>query len=398
MRGFWAALTGELRAVRNDRGALLVLVGAVLLYAFFYPLPYLPEVLKEVPVAVVDADHSALSRQLLRMANAHELVAVRFHVTSLAEAEALVRAGRAGGILFIPNGFERSVRRGESAGVGVYTDAAYFLVHRQGLTGLAEAVATLSAGVELRRLRAAGLSDAQARAARDPAPLLLRPLFNPAEGYASYIVPAVLVLILQQTLLIGIGLLAGTARERGGAGMSVSPLAWTLGRATFYLGLYGLHTLVYFSVVVRVFDVPNRGRPGALAAFALPFLLAVIFLGLATSHLFRRRETAIQGLLVTSLPAVFLAGFSWPPEALPRWLRWGSCLLPSTLGTAGFLRLDQMGATLGEVRGEWLGLWGLAAGYFLLAWLLARRRGGGKPALPPGGLRIRSDGCCGRGT
>lgn len=383
MKGFWGALIGELRAVRNDRGALLVLVGAVLLYAFFYPLPYLPEVLKEVPVAVVDTDHSALSRQLVRMVDAHELVAVQFEVPSLAEAEELVRTGRAGGILAIPAGLERDIRRGERATVGVYTDAANFLVYRQALTGLAEAVGTLSAGVEIGRLQAAGLSEAQARAVRDPVQLLLRPLFNPTEGYASYIVPSVLVLILQQTLLIGIGLLAGTARERGEAELPASPLATTLGRATFYLALYALHTLFYFGVVLRVFGFPHQGRPGALAAFALPFLLSVIFLGLAASHLFRRRETAIQALLFTSLPAVFLAGFSWPPEAIPGWLRLVSFFLPSTAGIAGFLRLDQMGASLAEVRSEWMTLWGLAAAYFVLAWLVAARQSGKTASAPP---------------
>jgi len=374
VRGFWSALAGEAHAVRRDRGALLVLVGAVVLYALFYPLPYLPEVLKEVPVVVVDADHSTLSRQLVRMVDAHELVAVRFAVPALADAEALVRAGRAGGILAIPAGLERAVRRGERATVGVYTDAAYFLVYRQALTGFAEAVGTLSAGIEIRRLQAAGLSDAQARAVRDPVPLHLRPLFNPAEGYASYIVPSVLVLILQQTLLIGIGLLAGTARERGEDTPPASPLAATLGRAAFYFALYAAHALFYFGVVVPAFGFPRHGRAATLAAFAVPFLLAAIFLGLAASRLFRRRETAIQALLFSSLPAVFLAGFSWPPEAIPVWLRLVSTLLPSTAGIAGFLRVDQMGATLAEVRVEWMTLWGLALAYFLLAWLATARR------------------------
>jgi ABC-2 type transport system permease protein len=382
VKGFGRAFADELRAVRGDRGALLVLVGAVLIYALFYPLPYLPEVLKEVPAVVVDADHSALSRQLVRMLDTHELIAVRHEVPTLAEAEALVRAGRAGGILAIPLDFERTIRRGGSATVGVYTDAAYFLVYRQALTGFAEAIGTLSAGIEIRRLEATGLSPAQARARRDPVPLLMRPLFNPAEGYASYIVPSVLVLILQQTLLIGIGLLAGTASERREETALASPLAGTLGRAAFYLSLYAIHTLLYFGAVVRLFGFPNYGRPATLAAFALPFLLAVIFLGLAASHLFHRRETAIQALLFTSLPAVFLAGFSWPPEAVPAWLHRVALLLPSTPGMAGFLRLDQMGATLSEVRGEWMTLWVLAIVYFLLAWLVAAHPRTARPGGP----------------
>jgi ABC-2 type transport system permease protein len=375
VRTVWRALAAEARAVARDRGALLVLVGAIVIYAFLYPQPYRPEVLREVPVAVVDADHSRLSRQLVRMVDAHELVAVTAHVASMAEAEALARNGQVGGILAVPADFERTVLRGERATVGVFTDAAYFLVYRQALTGLLEGVGTLSAGVEIRRLRAQGLSEEQARAVRDPVQLLFRPLFNPTEGYASYIVPSVLILILQQTLLIGIGMLAGTARERSDPGPHPGgALAVLLGRALFYLCLYSVHAVFYFTVVYRVFGFPEQGRPGAVAAFALPFLLAVIFLGLALAHAFRRRETAIQVLLFTSLPAVFLAGFSWPAEAIPRWVRALAMLLPSTPGMAGFGRLNQMGATLAEVRAEWMLLWVLALTYFLAAWALAAKR------------------------
>ena len=84
----------------------------------------------------------------------------------------------------------------------------------------------------------------------------------------------------------------------------------------------------------------SRRLAGALAAAAVvvPFLLATSFLGLALSVLFTRREHAIQALLFTSLPAVFLAGWSWPPEALPRWLRLASQLVPTTR-----TRVDKVG-------------------------------------------------------
>jgi ABC-2 type transport system permease protein len=353
----------EGRRVASDRGALLVLVGAVVLYALFYPIPYLPQVLREVPVAVVDHDATALSRRLVRAADAHALVRVAERPATLAEAEGLVLAGRVGGILVVPAGFERDVELRRPVRVGVFADASYFLVYRQVATGLLEAVGALSAGIERRP---------------DPIVLLVRPLFNPAEGYASYVVPAVLVLILQQTLLIGIGLLGGTAAEtpghelRAGAG---STLARLLGRALFHLGLYSLHALVYFTVVFRLYGFPERGRALDLALFALPFLLACIFLALALSRLFPRRETAMQVLLFTSLPSVFLAGFAWPPEALPAWLRAVSLLVPSTSGIAGFLRLSGMGAELRHVLFEWSVLWILAAAYFALAWRAERRSG-----------------------
>ncbi len=368
MKAAARAFRDEVRGALRDPGALLVLVGAIVLYAFFYPIPYRREVLREVPVAVVDLDRTPLSRTLVRLADAHELVRVSARPSSFAEAEALVRSGRAGGVLGIPEGLERDVKRGAPATVGVLADATYFLVYRQVLTGLAEATATLSAGIEVRRLEAQGLPEERARAFRDPVPLVSRPLFNPAEGYATYVVPAVLVLILQQTLLIGIGLRGVPDLSRLGDGPLLARAAASVsGRTAAYVALYALHALFYFGVVSHLFGFPVRGRALAAAGLVLPFLLATSFLGLALSVLFTRREAAIQTLLFTSLPAVFLAGFSWPPEALPGWLRLAARAIPSTSAIPALLRVNQAGASLGHVRYDLAVLWGLAAAFFALA-------------------------------
>jgi ABC-2 type transport system permease protein len=406
MKAVWRHARAEALRVARDPGALLVLGGALVLYSFFYPIPYLPQVLRDVPVAVVDHDRTPLSRQLVRMADAHALLRVAERPSSLTEAEGLVLAGRVGGVLVVPAGFERDVQLRRKARIGVFADASTFLVYRQVVTGFMETVGTLSAGIDIRRLEARGRTEEAARALRDPVPLLVRPLFNPTEGYASYVVPAVLVLLLQQTLLIGIGLLGGTATEaaalssrgavparsssrgasaRPGDEGSAGSLARLLGRTLFYLALYSVYAVLVFTGVYRFYGFPERSRAFDLALFALPFLLACIFLALALSALFTRRETAMQVLLFTSLPFVFLAGFAWPLEAVPDWLRAASLLVPSTSGIAGFLRLTEMGAPLRQVRFEWLVLWALTAAYFLLAWLAERRSASSQtPRYSPG--------------
>jgi ABC-2 type transport system permease protein len=374
------AFRDEVRGALHDPGALLVLVGAITLYAFFYPTPYRREVLKEVPVAVVDLDRTPLSRQLVRMADAHELIRISGRADSLAEAERLVLRGEAGGVLAIPEGFERDVKRGALATVGAFADATYFLVYRQVLTGLAEATGTLSAGIEVKRLEAQGMPEAKARAFRDPLPLVTRPLFNPAEGYATYVVPGVLILILQQTLLIGIGLRGAADLSALGEGPVLSRAAASVaGRSLAFLLLYAVHALFYFGVVARIFGFPVRGGCLASGALVLPFLLATSFLGLSLSVLFTRREAAIQTLLFTSLPAIFLGAFSWPPEGLPHWLRLASQAIPSTSAIPALLRVNQAGASLAHVRHELAVLWALAVAFFVLAVLSqasrARRSG-----------------------
>ncbi len=275
----------------------------------------------EVPTVVVDHDGTSLSRRMARMADAGPFVQVTARTTNRLEAEGLVAGAR-----------------------------------------------TLSAGIEIQRLEAGGMTPDQAGGARAPVLSADRPLYNPAEGYASYIVPGVLVLILQQTLLIGIGLLAGTAREDGQRPASEGSFASTTGRILAYFVIYFTHAVFYFVAVFRIFNLPYRGDLGATLAFTVPFLLSAISLAIIISNLFRYRETALQVLLFTSLPAIFLSGFAWPTEMVPRWLSTLALLLPSTAGTEGFLRINQMGATLAQVKTEWRILWVLAGAYFLLAW------------------------------
>lgn len=371
-------LQAEYRRIFRDPGSLLVLVGALALYAAFYPIPYRSRVLKDVAIIVVDEDQSDLSRRLVRMLDAHDLVRVAGAAESPWRAEAMVREGTAGGVVVIPPDFERRIRRGEQATVAAYADASYFLIYRQFLTAVLEATGTMSGGIEVRRLMSEGLPADQAMKARDPLPLVMRPLFNAAEGYDTYVVPAVLVLILQQTLLAGLGMVRGTACERRvagrGWGRSVgspsrpSSLFTLLGKTAAYYSLYLLHSLFYFGIVYPLYGFPQRADALTIFRFTTPFLLSVIFLGLALRGLFRTREMSIQLLLFTSLPALFLAGFAWPVEALPRWLAAFAKALPSTSAIPGFVGITLMGAGLQDVRSEWLMLWSLCGAYFAAAW------------------------------
>lgn len=328
-----------------------------------------------------DQNQTAMSRQVTRRADASEQIAVAAVGGSMREGESLVRNATTRGALVIPVDFERSVLRGERAIIGVYGDASYFMLYNQVATGAAGAIGTLSAGVELRRLQASGLTAAAARVARDPLPLSVRPLYNPSGGYGNTNVPAVLILILQQTLLIGIGSLAGARRERRTASadeVDAAPaphrVARLLGAAIAYVCIHFCHLLLFFAVVYRIYDLPQRGSMAVATLFLVPFLLAAAFLGLAISRLFLERESALQALLFSSLPALFISGFSFPAEAMPGWVRALAQLLPSTHGIDGALRVLQMGVSFGDVRPQWLALWGLTALYFFLALVTLRPR------------------------
>lgn len=338
---FLRAFLDALRAVVSDKGVVMLLVGAPVLYGFFYPWFYGEEVVQRVPVAVVQHDGSNLARQMLRFAEASPRLAVVLVTGDEGEAQQALLRGEVMGYALLPTDLKRDVVRSQKAVVPVYANGAYPLAAKQVQYGFAEAVGTVSAGIELRRLGAGGQSSLQAASSRSPINLQMEALFNPTEGYGSFVVAAVAVLILQQTLLMGGALLVGTWRERDEA---AAPVRVWLARLLALCMLGWLSGLYYFGWMFVWHDFPRGGNPlGAVLLLAV-FVPAVVGLAALLGWWLANRERAMQVLLFTSIPLAFMGGFSWPAEALPTLLQWLRWLSPSTAAIQASLRLNQMGA------------------------------------------------------
>jgi ABC-2 type transport system permease protein len=362
-RGIGGAFAAEWRRVLAIRGAFILLVIAPLIYGLYYPQPYLSQILRKVPIAVVDNDLSELSRGIVQTLDASGAVRVAVQADTLAEARAALDRGEAFAVVGIPPGTQRDVLKGITAHLPIYADATYLFIFRSTGTGIATAIDTLSSELAAGGARTDGSLVKASLAAQSPADILLQPVFNPVGGYASYIVPAAFVLILQQTLLIGAAMLTGVAlaQARGGAFASV------LGRGIAHLTIYLPALALYFIVLPRVYGFSALGNPLQLLALASLFILATSFMGQAAGAWFKRPETPTLIFLATSLPQFFLAGFSWPREAIPAPVLAAGYIFPSDLAIDGIVRIGQLGASLWEVAGDWRGLWGLAIGYFVLA-------------------------------
>ncbi len=360
--GFRAELIATLRAVLGDRYAVVTMIGAVVLYSFFYPVAYRHEVASNLPVVVVDEDHSALSRTLLRRIEAVRAVRLAGVETSVARGRAQMEAGNAEAVVLIPAGFQRDILRGRSGQVVLLGDGAYLGRASSVLTGLAEAITAFAREAAVRQASFMGAPAAL------PVTLVQRPLFNTREGYGSGIVPGVAELIVHQTLLIGIGVLLGTRRQQLGRRLRFDGKSLA-GIACAFALIGVLSQLYYAGFTSWMQDYPRGGNlPGVLLGGAL-FIAATVAFALFVGSFFDSRERAFQYITAISIVLFFLSGLSWPTTLMPPALQWLATLLPTTPGINLMVRLNQMGASLGEVRVELCNLVLLALAYAgLAAW------------------------------
>jgi ABC-2 type transport system permease protein len=372
-RGLGGAFAAEWRRVLGVRGAFALLVLGPLVYGVYYPQPYLNQILRKIPIVVVDNDLSELSRNIVQTLDASGDLKVVARTETLADAQAVLDRGRAFAVVGIPPGSERDVLKGTTVHVPIYADATYLFMFRTTANGIAVAINTLSSELAAGGARTDGSLVKATLASTRPADVLMQPIFNPVGGYASYVVPAAFVLILQQMLLIGSAMLTVDAVVQAGS----RAFASVLGRGIAHLTIYLPALLLYFFVLPRFYGFSTLGQPLQLLALASVFVLATSFMGQAVGAWFKRPETPTLIFLGTSLPQFFLTGFSWPREAIPKDALEAGYVFPSVFAIDGMVRIDQLGANLWEVARDWRGLWMLAVIYFALAVIsahLARRR------------------------
>ena len=366
-----------IRTIFTDGGILLFCIVVPLIYPVLYTLIYNNEVVREVPVVVVDDSHSSMSREYIRRLDGTPDVKVVGHCADMKEAEEMVMHRDCYGIVRIPSEFHRNLMTGAQAHVQAYCDMSGMLYYKAILLANTEVSLDMNAEIKVAQTGAnpvaaasgiAGGTDEQQLAVQHPVQYEYVNLYNPQTGFASFLIPGVLILAIQQTMILGIGMAAGTRRERnekvtGGR----STLLQLAGTALAFFTIYIPLCFYEFGVVPHLFDLPQLGNPWELAWMLMPFLFAVFNLGICIGGIPRRRESIILLMVFTTVPMLFMSGLSWPGSALPPFWKYLGYLFPSTFGINAFVKMNCMGAHFDSIRFEYVGLWVQCVAYGLLA-------------------------------
>lgn len=377
-----AVISKEFRTIGTSYAILLVLMGGIFLYGLLYNYMYAPNIVTDAPVAVVDNSHSSLSRQYIRWLDATPEAEIYAQAMSFIEAKEWMKEGKVEGILYLPHDFETRVFQGREAVFSLYATTDAFLYF--------EALQKASSQVML-AINDAYRPDATvflppqgllAVALAKPVNISGTALYNVTEGYGSYLIPAVMMIIIFQTLLMVIGMVTGDeygrsplpsgcvpapglrARRRYLWGNAVRLVA---GKSFVYCGMYAIFAFFLLGLLPHFFSIPNIGNGLYIVILLIPYLMATSFLGLAASRYFTDSEAPLLMIAFFSVGLIFLSGVSYPLELMPWYWQAVHYVLPAAAGTLAFVKLNSMGANMADIRPEYITLWIQVIIYFCLA-------------------------------
>ena len=380
----------EIRKIFKDAGVMIYLFLIPFGYPFLYSLIYNPQTLRELPVIVIDDDRSEMSRKFCRMLDATSGVSVMGYCGNIDEAKDLLGKKKIHGIVRINRDFEKDIMTGRSAHILLISDMNSLLYYRTLLTAGSNVVQELNDQINEKYgfNGSVDFGDEKVTPQQHVINISVNPikpysesLYNPASGFATFIMPGVEVIVIQQALLLALGMMAGTALERN-KNHHIFP------NSRHYHNVYKIilgRTLCYFTltliaifwttvVVPKVFNFPQLGSLFDLMMFSIPYLLACIFLSMTLSCIIKEREEPLLLYVFISAPLLFLSGITWPWSSIPTFFKAIAMFFPSTFGIQGFIQIGSCGATLSDVQYYYFFEWGLAIFYFITTAFVYKRQ------------------------
>ena len=368
--------TYEYRSIVRNLPVLLVMAGGIFLYGFLYNYMYSPNVLREVPLVVVDESRTPLSRHYIRLLDATPEARVQGVITDMPEARERMMRREVAGIVYLPHDFDTKVGRGEAVEFVAFNSTMAFLSYASLKEASSGAMLALDASVRPNQAVFLNANVVQPVVNTRSIGVQGVALYNESGGYATYLIPAVLMVIIFQTMLMVISMRCGKEYEQ-----QMQPLwqvanhesSWrmalgiVMGKSVVYVGFYALFSVFLLGFLPLLFDLPHLASPLLLVQLLTPYLFATAFFGLACSPFFKDSDAPLLLIAFFSVGLLFLSGISWPLELMPWPWRLLHCMIPAPVGVLAFVKVNSMGADMADISREMMLLWGQCVVYIGVA-------------------------------
>lgn len=369
----------EFKTIATSYSILLVLIGGIFIYGLLYNYMYQPNLIRSAPVVVVDMSHSPLSREYTRLLEASPQVTIHSFSTDINSAEELMKKQETIGIIYIPQDFETRMGRGQQSVFLAMGNTSAFLNFASIQEATVGAMLELDARHRSDMIVFLPLTTLYAMSQSQTVNIVGSHLFNYTEGYGSYLIPAVLIVIIFQTLMMVIGMITGNERHEKSIlyyeknGLTFGNMALVILSKTFvYSMLYTVFAYFLIGLLPKIFSIPDIGNTGEIIMLLIPFFLASCFFGFTCSIFYTDSESPILMVAFFSVGLVFLSGISYPLELMPWYWQAVHYIIPAPSGVLAYIKVNSMGASLADIKTEYITLWIQCFVYFITACLAYR--------------------------
>lgn len=347
----------ELKLIAKDINIITIIILAPVFYSLFYGSIYVKKVERELPVVVYDEDKTETSKAIARLLDAHQMITISGAVTDFQSGANEINKNSAYGMIYIPKNFESDLKLRRGATLKTYLNTTRFLISNDINMAVNETIIDYNSSIKLKFFEQSGYSFSQAKELIEPVKFDVRPMFNTTESYGEFLIPGIFILIIQQTLLIGLSESVAKEQEEnltgdlyGASGGSIFSIIH--GKGLLYALIYGAFSFFFFTFNYRLFDMQIAGSGLILSLFTLLLIISTMYLAIFIGSYFNRKIIAVQFLTLSTYPVFLISGYSWPTASMPVWIQYIAKIIPSTPYLSAFVKITRMDAGAAAVVPE----------------------------------------------
>ncbi|WP_282148449.1 ABC transporter permease [Algibacter lectus] len=372
MKKWFSIFKSELALIFDDKSILLTCLVAPILYAFFIGSIYAEKNVTEIPIAVVDFDHSNLSRKVSQLVNTSEKISVEGHYSSIEDAMFHFNNLEVQGILVLPKNFQRKTINLDGSQVELILNNTNFLTSNEINKAVQSVILTVAGGVRMQYFVSNNIPVELAKQKAQPILPVFKSIYNATNNYGDYLLPILLILIIQQTLIIGFGQSIVHEFKHGLFNHSekLNFFEFTKilsAKSSYYILLYIIYFFVFYKLIFPFFSLSFNGSIFLHLLLSLLFISVLIIYTTLFASFFKTAIGWTEIMAFSTYPLFLVSGYSWPIDSMPQGLKVFANLLPSTPYFNIFNALATEGAKLDNITNGFVHLLVLLlVGYLLL--------------------------------
>ena len=344
----------EIKYILTSKSRISLLIVIPLVVFLFLNSIYVKELVHDISIAVVDQDHSVLTRAITRSIDATATVKVVYRLSSMEEAKRLIYEGKIQGIYYYPKGMTAKIFKGGTGKMGVLINSTNIIYSNLLLKESAQVIITIASGILLKELISQPMAIEQAMALVQPIKINAKPLYNPNYNYLQYLTPGLMTVLFQMLIMFAaVGAINREFEDKTFADLlrisngKLFPVF--AGKLLAYV-LASVFTIVLILVVIYpMFHIRIYGNILFLFFYFIWFAFVSASMGLMISAIFTDRVLALDIAFFYNSPAFVFSGFTFPIWAMPAFQQLYATIIPYTYFLTGFLQIYQMNVPVLDV-------------------------------------------------